>query len=127
MDCYIYISYISSQNIDLLEFTRKFSNNNKLHGITGVLLYHCGNVIQLFEGPIDQTKQLLFNIKKDPLHTRFKVLLHENITTRNFPEWNMGFVTEHSEFYNKFLFNSEFINPKVNLLFNTFQKIIREN
>jgi hypothetical protein len=39
----------------------------------------------------------------------------------------MGFVTENSEFYNKFLFNSEFINPKVNLLFNTFQKIIREN
>jgi hypothetical protein len=117
---------VSLQNIDLHELTRKFSDNNKLHDITGVLLYHCGNVIQLFEGPIDKTKQLLHNLKQDPLHSQFKVLLHERIITRNFPEWNMGFVTENSEYYNKFLFNSEHTNPKVSFLFKTFQKIIRD-
>ena len=105
----------------------KFRYNNKLHDITGVLLYHCGNIIQLFEGPCDRTKQLLHNIKKDKSHSRFQVLLHEPITTRSFQEWEMGFVTKDSEYYNKFLFNNYNLNnnPKIALMFKIFQNIIR--
>lgn len=126
MDCYIYTSYMSQKD-NLLNLLKKFRYNNKLNGITGILLYHCGNVIQLFEGPLDKTKQLLFNLKQDPTHTRFNVLLHEPINTRIFPEWKMGFITEYSEFFNKFLFKQSFINPKIYLLFKTFQKINRIN
>jgi hypothetical protein len=126
MDCYIYISYISHNftKNNLLELLTTFQNNNKLNNITGILLYHCGNIIQLFEGPVDKTKQLLSNLKQDPLHTRFKILLHEPITIRTFPEWEMGFITKNSEYYNKVLFKQSFNNPKISILFKTFQKII---
>lgn len=127
MDCYIYISYISHNftKDNLLELLTKFQNNNKLHDITGVLLYHCGNIIQLFEGPVDKTKQLLRNLKRDDHHTRFQLLLHEPITIRSFPEWRMGFITEYSEYYNQFLFDESYGNNKISILFNTFKKIIR--
>lgn len=129
MDCYIYISYMTQSNDELLKLLKKFQYNNKLHDITGVLLYHCGNIIQLFEGPCDQTKQLLYNLKRDNSHSRFQVLLHERINNRSFPEWEMGFVTEDSEYYNKLLFdkfNYDFNgNQKISLMFKSFQNIIR--
>jgi hypothetical protein len=112
---------------ELLELLKKFRDNNKSHNITGVLLYHCGNIIQLFEGPCDQTKQLLDNIKQDKSHKRFQLLLHEPITIRSFQEWEMGFVTKQSESYNKLLFNDYNLNsnPKISLMFKIFQNIIR--
>lgn len=127
MDCYIYISYMSESKDNLLELLKKFRYNNKLHDITGVLLYHCGNIIQLFEGPCDQTKQLLNNIQNDKSHSRFQVLLHEPIITRTFKEWEMGFITKDSEYYNKFLFNDYNLNSnsKITLMFKIFQNIIR--
>ena len=65
MDCYIYISYMKNDlKKDILEqLLQKFQNNNKINDITGMLLYNCGNVIQLFEGPIEKTKKLIS--KKD--------------------------------------------------------------
>ena len=127
MDCYIYISYMSQSKDELLELLKKFRYNNKLHNITGVLLYHCGNIIQLFEGPCYETKQLLNNIKQDNSHIRFQVLLHEPITTRTFQKWEMGFITKDSEYYNKYLFNDYNLNSnhKISLMFKIFQNIIR--
>lgn len=128
MDCYIYISYMSDNmsETDLLELLISFQNNNKKYGITGILLYHYGNIIQLFEGPVCKTKQLLENLKNDTKHNRFKILLHENITTRSFPDWNMGFVSNNTESFNKLLFNECFNkNKKFLILFKAYQKVIQ--
>jgi hypothetical protein len=110
---------------ELLTLLNTFQQNNEKHGITGLLLYHTGNVIQLFEGPPQKTKQLLENLKNDNRHSRFSLLLHDRILTRNFPDWHMGFITKNSEQYNTCLFNKTFSNHRIALLFKTFQKITR--
>lgn len=123
MDCYIYISYIKNDlKKDLLEqLLQKFQNNNKINDITGMLLYHSGNVIQLFEGPIEKTKKLMENINKDPLHKRVIIVYHKPIKHRIFPEWNMGFITKNFDIYNRYIFKNIHISDnEISIVINSY-------
>jgi Sensors of blue-light using FAD len=90
------LTYVSStkellavpQLVDMLESIRP---KNDERGLTGMLLYSGGNVIQTLEGPEESVDEVFAAIETDPRHTGVLVLLREQIETRAFPEWSMGF------------------------------------
>jgi Sensors of blue-light using FAD len=65
--------------------------NNAPLGITGMLLYKDGNVMQVLEGAEGPVRNLYRKIGRDTRHRGLLTLLEENIDQRQFPEWSMGF------------------------------------
>lgn len=64
---------------------------NEALGITGMLLYSDGNIIQTLEGPEDAVEETFRSIEEDPRHRGIIVVLREPVTERAFPDWSMGF------------------------------------
>lgn len=76
------------QLIDLLEQSRE---NNQKDGITGILLYQGGNILQVLEGEAEDVERLLRRVRRDDRHSGFIKVLDREIEERFFPEWSMGF------------------------------------
>lgn len=68
-----------------------FRPRNRERGITGVLLYRGGNIIQVLEGPDEQVERTFAAIEADPRHRGLIVLVREQVEQRAFPDWSMGF------------------------------------
>lgn len=64
---------------------------NQERGLTGMLLYSDGNVIQVLEGPAESVEATFATIEADPRHHGVIVLLREQVAERAFPDWSMGF------------------------------------
>lgn len=77
-----------SQLAQLLERVRE--KNEKL-GLTGMLLYSGGNIIQVLEGPEHAVREVFAAITTDRRHTDVVTLWEEEIDDRAFPDWSMGF------------------------------------
>jgi hypothetical protein len=75
---------------DLLRISRR---NNERDGITGLLLYHEGNFMQVLEGAENTVEAILEKLRSDPRHKGVLVLLKESIQARDFPTWSMGYRT----------------------------------
>ncbi len=91
-----HIIYVSSTKNVLSEkalsnLLESFKSNNLKHGITGMLLYHDGNIMQLIEGPQDKIDQLYRNITADERHCGIITLIKEEISTREFGDWSMSY------------------------------------
>lgn len=83
------IPNISSKDInDILEVAREFNAKNN---ITGCLLYHNYEFVQILEGEKEIIKQLFSSIEKDDRHSKVDVLYEAEIKDRNFPDWSMAF------------------------------------
>ena len=76
---------------ELVELLESIRPKNDDLGLTGMLLYSGGNVIQTLEGPEESVEKVFASIETDPRHTGITVLQREQIETRSFPEWSMGF------------------------------------
>ncbi|MBC9733636.1 BLUF domain-containing protein [Nocardioides marmotae] len=76
---------------DLVGALEDFRPRNHDRGITGVLLYRGGNIIQVLEGPAEQVERTFAAIERDPRHRGVIVLLREQVEQRAFPDWSMGF------------------------------------
>ncbi len=59
--------------------------------LTGMLLYADQQFIQTLEGRRDDVEMTMQRILADPRHERVDVTLVEDIDSRSFPEWAMGF------------------------------------
>jgi len=59
--------------------------------VTGFLLHREGRFIQFLEGPVRTVRQLVTTIASDRRHGRVRVLLEDEIATRQFAEWTMGY------------------------------------
>jgi Sensors of blue-light using FAD len=70
--------------------------NNARDGITGMLLYHDGNIMQVVEGPRAAIDMLLGRLKRDPRHRRLTVILDGERPDREFGEWTMGCVSSEA-------------------------------
>lgn len=119
---------------DILKTSRK--NNNALN-ITGLLLYHEGNFIQILEGDKEKVEALYNKILYDPRHVGVIRLLEEYADERDFPEWSMGFkrLDSNSEpgtldGFNELIENASHWNDKVGetsskvqVFINTFKTI----
>jgi acylphosphatase len=77
-----------AQLADLLSITRQ---RNSEVGITGMLLYKDGNVMQVLEGEEAAVQKLYASIARDPRHRGLQTLLQGPQKERQFPEWSMGF------------------------------------
>jgi hypothetical protein len=82
--------FSDSELIDLLSKARK--NNSRLN-VTGMLLYHDGNFLQVLEGEEDDVRPLFETISQDPRHQSVIKLIERPITERMFGEWSMAFRT----------------------------------
>ncbi len=76
---------------DLLKLLFDARAYNREHGITGLLLHHDGNFMQVLEGPRPQVLGLYQQISADPRHHRVVLELSESTSERLFPDWQMGF------------------------------------
>lgn len=108
------ITYVSSavrlfDRAELVELLEASQKANEIHGITGMLLYRGGNIIQVIEGEDEVVTRLYENIKADPRHKDVTLLSKDPLNTRQFSDWSMGFknidkmTEEELEGYSKFL------------------------
>ena len=66
-------------------------NHNKLMNITGCLVYHNGSFVQILEGEREQVRSLFKVIKKDPRHSKVRLVSDELDDERSFSDWNMAY------------------------------------
>lgn len=90
------ITYISSavelfSDDELVDLLNEIRPINAQFGITGLLLYHDGNIIQTIEGPDKAIEEIFGRIRRDRRHKDVNALLEQQIGERQFPDWAMGF------------------------------------
>jgi len=73
---------------NILEKSRR---NNARDGITGGLLFSEGCFAQVLEGSVDLVESAFERIQCDARHSDVTVLEARTITSRDFPQWSMGF------------------------------------
>ncbi len=76
---------------DLVALMKNSAERNTRVGITGLLLYKDGNIIQVLEGPEAEVRETFARIERDPRHRHVQILLQEPIEERCFPRWAMSF------------------------------------
>lgn len=76
------------QLVDLIEQIRP---KNERLGVTGLLLYSGGTVVQTLEGAPEVVDDLLDVIAADPRHTGVRVVDRSAVAERAFTTWSMGF------------------------------------
>lgn len=83
------VQLLNDQEIHAL--LEKARTRNAENNITGVLLYHEGNFIQLLEGAPEEVDGTYERISKDPSHKNLIVIAEGDLDHRNFGSWTMGF------------------------------------
>jgi hypothetical protein len=74
---------------------------NHGHGLTGLLLYSNGDIMQVLEGTQEEVSYIFGRISQDARHGRVVKLSDGPIAARHFSEWSMGFkALEPEEFTN---------------------------
>ena len=114
--CSIASSNLKEEDIsDILGKARDFNAKNE---ITGCLLLHKKEFIQILEGDKKTLKDLISKIEKDVRHKNVKVLAENTIEKRVFDKWSMAYHKVENDdvvnvekliFVNNFLTLSELI------------------
>ncbi len=93
--CLVYFStsFGLFQEEDLMSILQHSRRNNAQAGITGLLLYLNGNIIQVLEGEKQAIESLYKRIEKDQRHTHVVCVLNRPITHRLFARWSMAYET----------------------------------
>ena len=73
---------------ELLETSRK---NNKEKNLTGLLIVKGRTFLQCLEGEKKDVEEVFNKILKDDRHTSIIDLIEEDISSRMFPTWDMGY------------------------------------
>ena len=131
--------YVSSTVVpftksELAALLAKCHRNNDAAGITGMLLYKDGNVMQALEGEERAVRTLFDKIGRDPRHRGLLVIYQGPLLARQFQDWSMGFrdltggeshaTPGYSEFLNTPLTGREFSSDptRSQKLLTTFKK-----
>ena len=91
-----YLIYVSSavnlmNDEELLYLLGQCREGNRELGITGMLLYKEGNLMQMLEGEKPVVLDLYETIKKDPRHKDIITIMMDDSEHRVFDQWSMGF------------------------------------
>ncbi|MCB0301208.1 MAG: BLUF domain-containing protein [Calditrichaeota bacterium] len=108
---YVSSAFQKMSEPELLEILEKSRLNNSQRNITGMLLYHDGNFLQILEGPKNALQQLRATIEADPRHKDFLVLFEREVKERAFPDWSMGFRVLNADDIKEIPGFSDFMNP----------------
>jgi hypothetical protein len=88
----IYLSdLLPGQEKGLTSILETSVRRNGEDGITGMLLYIGGNIMQVLEGEENAVRRTYERIGRDPRHRNIVLLTEETMTTRDFPDWRMGY------------------------------------
>lgn len=103
---------------ELADLLATSHQNNAPLGITGMLLYKDGNVMQALEGEESVVRKLYTKIGMDRRHRGLITLVQGQIAERQFSEWSMAFrhlgaadvraIPGYNEFLNTPLTSREF-------------------
>lgn len=74
--------------LNILENSRDFNSKNE---ITGCLLYHNNEFVQLIEGEEEAVKKLYAKIESDKRHSNLIIVIQDNIAGRSFKNWSMAY------------------------------------
>lgn len=139
MDSGVYqIMYVSSAakdhtETDMCHLCGRIQKRNEERGISGILLYAEGNIIQVLEGPEAIVCELFGKVSRDLRHTGIAVLSRKHMEKRDFPDFGMGFIGTGkqtiSEFENLFQSKHDFpqdrlegVSKQVKVFLKTFLK-----
>jgi hypothetical protein len=75
---------------ELAALLKQARENNTHHGVTGVLLYHDGNFMQLLQGPVDHVRNIYSSIELDTRHHMVIPIVDETGLPREFADWAMA-------------------------------------
>ena len=78
----------TSDLMKLLFDARAFNREN---GITGLLLHHGGQFMQLLEGEQHEVQRLYRKIAEDARHRNVVIEVNAPVELRVFPRWQMGY------------------------------------
>lgn len=76
---------------DLVKLLEVARYNNERLGVTGMLLYSNNSFLQVLEGDSKALETLIGIISEDARHSKFRILMDEEVPGRLFPDWTMGF------------------------------------
>lgn len=82
--------------------------HNAANGLTGILYYSRGNIVQLLEGSKAHVHAVFGRIARDPRHTSIVTLADGPTSQRLFDQWSMGFRAVNSAGLGQLL---GYINP----------------
>ena len=99
---------------ELLSILKRSRENNARLGITGLLLYREGNILQLLEGEKTLVDRIFSNVSRDDRHFNVITLFRGEVAEREFPDWSMGFHDLMSEEVRQTPGFSEFLNTPLN-------------
>ena len=90
----VYVSFAlrpmpADELVSMLDEFRRFNDE---HGITGLLVYHRQEFMQLLEGELQDVQGLYGRICHDPRHQQVHTLWEGPLAARSFDNWSMGFV-----------------------------------
>jgi hypothetical protein len=88
---------LSEQELQAL--LRQSREWNSEHGLTGVLLYSDGDILQVLEGTPYEVNYIFERIQKDCRHHNVTKLADGFIQARNFTDWSMGFISINPDEY----------------------------
>jgi len=86
---------------NILKNARDFNSENN---ITGCLLYHNNEFLQILEGEKEIVQELFDSIEMDKRHSSVNLLVKEKKNERMFPSWSMAFNEFDSSETTKILF-----------------------
>lgn len=128
----LYTSIASSNpsRKDLTALLEQSRNRNATLDITGCLIFHRGEFMQLLEGPKNAVEAVYADIRKDIRHYRVNTFWEGPIQRRSHSDWSMAFVRTDDyplERLNGFreLFDTNFSLKTESTLRNTGPKLAR--
>ena len=92
-----HLAYVSTEaepfsQIDLVELLAVARSANSERGVTGLLLYREGCFYQVLEGNEFAVNKTFNEIERDTRHHSVRVLFKGESESREFAEWQMGFL-----------------------------------
>lgn len=92
MLCLVYVSsathlFPEETLTEILQVSRR---NNAAAGVTGLLLYSGGNILQVLEGEAAPVERLFHRIEADERHIGVHRLIGLQVERRQFPDWSMA-------------------------------------
>ncbi len=79
------------ETADLMKLLFDARSYNRENGITGLLLHHDGEFMQLLEGNRDEVSRIYRKIAEDSRHRDVVVEIDAEASCRSFPAWQMGY------------------------------------
>lgn len=88
----IYVSTLADHaQTELPRILESAVRNNQSKGLTGMLLYAEGNIMQVLEGEKDTLHEIFQRIERDSRHHGIFILIDTEIDSRDFDSWSMGY------------------------------------